>query len=62
MGIPAVVLERSEVLREEGAAIGMWTNAFRALDAIGVAEPCRAAHPLNTRCQRTALWRQGGGA
>lgn len=81
VGIPAVVLERSDMLREEGAAIGMcvfqllkpvkllvftsthfsqllfkprrWTNAFRALDAIGLAEPCRAAHPMNTRCEQS---------
>lgn len=50
VGIPVTVLEREGGPRREGSAIGLWPNAFRALDALGVAEPLRAAHPLFDRC------------
>ena len=50
VGIPVRVLERDDVLPAGGSAIAMWANAFRALDAIGVAAPLRAAHPLLERC------------
>lgn len=33
-GIPVRVLERASGLRAEGAAIGLWSNAWRALDAL----------------------------
>lgn len=46
VGIAAVVLEQSAKPREEGGAIALWPNAFRALNALGVAEPLRKAHPL----------------
>ena len=49
VGIPVTVLEREGGPRREGSAIGLWPNAFRALDALGVAEPLRAAHPLFDR-------------
>ena len=44
------VLERESGPRREGSAIGLWSNAFRALDALGLAEPLREAHPLFDRC------------
>lgn len=43
------VIERESGPRREGSAIGLWPNAFRALDALGVAEPLRRAHPLFDR-------------
>lgn len=49
VGIPVLVLERGASLRLEGSAIAMWGNAFRALDALGVAAPLRDAHPLLER-------------
>ena len=50
MGIPVRVLERESGPRREGSAIGLWPNAFRALDALGLAQPLREAHPLCDRC------------
>ena len=44
------VIEREAGLRREGSAIGIWPNAFRALDALGLAQPLRDAHPLFDRC------------
>ncbi|CAL5223561.1 g6095 [Coccomyxa viridis] len=45
VGIPVKVLERESGPRREGSAIGLWSNAFRALDALGLAQPLREAHP-----------------
>jgi 2-polyprenyl-6-methoxyphenol hydroxylase-like FAD-dependent oxidoreductase len=45
VGIPAIVLERESTLRQSGSAIALWPNAFRALDALGVADTLREAHP-----------------
>ncbi len=50
VGIPVKVLERESGPRREGSAIGLWSNAFRALDALGLAEPLREAHPPFDRC------------
>jgi 2-polyprenyl-6-methoxyphenol hydroxylase-like FAD-dependent oxidoreductase len=44
-GVPVTVLERTGGLRAEGSSIGMWTNAFRALDALGVADELRGRYP-----------------
>ena len=49
VGIPAVVLERDAGLRLEGSAIALWSNAFRALAAVGVAQPLLDNHPPLTR-------------
>ncbi|EIE23272.1 FAD/NAD(P)-binding domain-containing protein, partial [Coccomyxa subellipsoidea C-169] len=46
VGVRAVVLEREGGPREEGSAITFWPNAFRVLDALGVAAPVRESHPL----------------
>lgn len=34
-GLTPLVLERAPALREEGSAIALWANAWRALDALG---------------------------
>ena len=54
VGIPVLVLEREASLRLEGSAIAMWSNAFRALDALGVGDALRCSHPLLERC---GTWR-----
>jgi len=41
VGIKSVVLERSDALRASGGAFLMWANAWRALDALGVADILR---------------------
>uniref|UniRef100_N1QZ40 3-hydroxybenzoate 6-hydroxylase 1 n=1 Tax=Aegilops tauschii TaxID=37682 RepID=N1QZ40_AEGTA len=43
-GVRCVVLESSPVLRTSGFAIAAWTNAFRALDALGVGDTIRSKH------------------
>ena len=40
-----VVLERSSKPRAEGTSIGLWTNAWRALDALGVGDELRESWP-----------------
>ncbi|EXC30732.1 hypothetical protein L484_027907 [Morus notabilis] len=50
-GIKSVVLERSERLRASGAAIGILTNGWRALDQLGV----------GSRLRQTAVLQQGKG-
>ena len=42
IGLKSLVLERSDSLRTTGAAFTMWANAWRALDALGVADALRA--------------------
>ena len=49
MGIPALVLEGDSELRLEGSAINLWSNAFRALDALGIAQPLLDSHPALSR-------------
>lgn len=47
-GIPVRVLEAGPNLRAEGTAIGLWDNAWRALDVLGVADAVRPLYrPLN---------------
>ncbi|GAB4819893.1 hypothetical protein N2152v2_006939 [Parachlorella kessleri] len=46
VGLPAVVLERQGELSTSGTALGLWTNAWRALDALQAAEPLREQHLL----------------
>ncbi|XP_020094335.1 uncharacterized protein LOC109714230 [Ananas comosus] len=43
-GIRSVVLESSPTLRAAGFAFTTWTNAWRALDALGVGDTIRAHH------------------
>jgi 2-polyprenyl-6-methoxyphenol hydroxylase-like FAD-dependent oxidoreductase len=51
VGLPAVVLERGPGPRDEGAAIGLWANAWRALDALGCAGALRAAYVAPDRVE-----------
>lgn len=41
LGVKSTVLEQSDTLRATGSTIGIWTNAWRALDALGVADGLR---------------------
>ena len=45
VGLPAVVLEREGALSAGGTALGLWTNAWRALDALGAGDALREPHP-----------------
>lgn len=47
--MPCKVFERESGPRKGGSAIGLWPNAFRALDALGVADHLREQHPLISR-------------
>lgn len=49
VGVPCKVFERESGPRKGGSAIGLWPNAFRALDALGVADHLREQHPLISR-------------
>lgn len=40
-GVKSIVLEQSATLRTSGTVIGIWTNAWQALDALGVSESLR---------------------
>ncbi|KAK4387431.1 Monooxygenase 2 [Sesamum angolense] len=42
LGIRSMVLESSDGLRITGFALTMWTNAWRALDALGIGDSLRA--------------------
>ncbi|KAK8476480.1 hypothetical protein V6N13_080664 [Hibiscus sabdariffa] len=48
LGIRSLVLESSERLRITGFAFSTWSNAWRALDAVGVGESLRQKHYLLT--------------
>jgi 2-polyprenyl-6-methoxyphenol hydroxylase-like FAD-dependent oxidoreductase len=45
-----VVLERAPALRQEGSAVALWSNAWRALDALGVSDQLRHDYLLLQRC------------
>lgn len=58
LGIPVEVHERAPELREVGAGIGLWPNAIRALDRLGVGAPVRAlAVPRTSGSARTSSGR-----
>jgi hypothetical protein len=44
-GLPVLVLERRSELAPGGSALGLWTNAWRALDALSAGDALRAQHP-----------------
>lgn len=44
-GVPVLLLERGPGLSTAGSALGLWTNAWRALDALGAGDALRAQHP-----------------
>lgn len=45
----SLVLESSPAIRSSGFALGMWTNAWRALDALGIGGKVREHHILGER-------------
>ena len=45
VGLKSLVLERSDSLRSTGAAFIVWANAWKALDALGVADTLRPNYP-----------------
>ncbi|MED6213592.1 hypothetical protein PIB30_094905, partial [Stylosanthes scabra] len=44
LGIPSLVLESSDKLRATGFALTIWNNAWKALEAVGVAHTLRPKH------------------
>ncbi|MQM17017.1 hypothetical protein Taro_049981 [Colocasia esculenta] len=44
LGLRSLVLESSDQLRATGFALATWSNAWRALDALGAADSLRARH------------------
>ncbi|KAL4184185.1 hypothetical protein AMTRI_Chr11g158740 [Amborella trichopoda] len=51
-GIKTLILERAKVLRPEGAALGVWTNGWRAIDVLGVGDTLRQKSlPLHATTQ-----------
>ncbi|XP_030522953.1 monooxygenase 2-like [Rhodamnia argentea] len=44
LGIRSLVLESHDHLRTTGFALGIWTNGWKALDAVGVGESLRRRH------------------
>ncbi|XP_049398824.1 monooxygenase 2-like [Solanum stenotomum] len=51
LGVRSIVLESSESLRTSGFALALWTNAWRALDALGVGDSLRQRSIHFTRFQ-----------
>ncbi|KAK1559971.1 hypothetical protein Q3G72_020673 [Acer saccharum] len=49
LGIRSLVLESSETLRITGFALTTWSNAWRALDAVGIGHSLRQQHQLIER-------------
>ncbi|PON60766.1 FAD-binding domain containing protein, partial [Parasponia andersonii] len=45
VGVKAMVLERSDGLRATGAALGLFPNAWLALDALGVSQKLTSVYP-----------------
>lgn len=44
-GLPVLLLEREAGLPSAGSALGIWTNGWRALDALGAGDALRRQHP-----------------
>nr|XP_004245095.1 monooxygenase 2-like [Solanum lycopersicum]QRN45806.1 salicylic acid 1-hydroxylase [Solanum lycopersicum] len=51
LGVRSIVLESSDSLRTSGFALALWTNAWRALDALGVGDSLRQRSLHFTRFQ-----------
>ncbi|KAH7850348.1 hypothetical protein Vadar_031430 [Vaccinium darrowii] len=51
LGLRSLVLESSESLRTTGFALSLWTNAWRALDALGIGNSLREHYPSIPRFQ-----------
>ncbi|PRW58015.1 zeaxanthin chloroplastic-like [Chlorella sorokiniana] len=56
-GLPVLLLEREAGLPAGGSALGIWTNGWRALDALGAGDALRRQHPA---LQDVELVRQSG--
>lgn len=41
VGLRSIVLESADSLRATGFALALWTNAWRALDALGIGDSLR---------------------
>ncbi|XP_019156258.1 PREDICTED: uncharacterized protein LOC109152999 isoform X1 [Ipomoea nil] len=50
-GVRSIVLESSESLRATGFALGLWTNAWRALDALAIGDSLRQQSVQNNEFQ-----------
>lgn len=57
VGVKSIVLEQSDSLRTSGATIGLWTNAWRALDVLGIADSLRNKY---TRVERVEFYAADG--
>lgn len=57
-GFEAVVLERSEQLRDGGAGLHIWTNGVLALDGLGLADEVLRTAPAQSVCH-FSTWRGG---
>ncbi|KAH9305048.1 hypothetical protein KI387_009452, partial [Taxus chinensis] len=44
VGLESLVLEQGSSLRATGAALNLWTNAWKALEALGIADELRTRH------------------
>ncbi|KAL0383919.1 UNVERIFIED_CONTAM: Monooxygenase 2 [Sesamum radiatum] len=55
MGIRSLVLESADTLRTDGFAFALWTNAWKALDAIGIGHILRQKHNQLTRLVSTSV-------
>ncbi|KAK3193651.1 hypothetical protein Dsin_024961 [Dipteronia sinensis] len=55
LGIRSFVLESSETLRVTGFALTTWSNAWRALDALGIGHSLRQKHQLIERSDRRRI-------
>ncbi|TVU29669.1 hypothetical protein EJB05_21246, partial [Eragrostis curvula] len=56
-GIASIVLEKSETLRADGAAIGIYVNGWRVLEQLGVAAELRET--ANGITAHRNVWQQG---
>ncbi|KAH9307449.1 hypothetical protein KI387_035360 [Taxus chinensis] len=54
-GLRSLVLEKTDSLRTTGAALTLLTNAWKALDYLGVADSIRRQHPQIKRAQVTSI-------
>lgn len=55
LGVRSLVLESADTLRTDGFAFALWTNAWKALDAIGIGHNLRQKHNQLTRLVSTSV-------
>ena len=51
IGMSTLILEQRSSLPTTGAALGLWTNAWKALDALGAGDRLREMHPVTSNVQ-----------